>query len=67
MASCLWFVTDGVGIIDVFKDESSAEEKVEMYQDDPDYEYYGFYSIKFSEIKDYPEEYDFAHDRGFLD
>ncbi|MDC7228446.1 MAG: hypothetical protein PQJ61_16920 [Spirochaetales bacterium] len=67
MASKLWFVTDGVRLIGVFEDKESAKEKVEMYQDDPDYDYFCYYSISYDDLEDYPEEFDFAMKKGFLD
>ena len=60
MYSKLWFVSDGIGPIAVHKHRQSAEENIEMYKDEADYDYYGIYGIFIDHLDDYPEEYELA-------
>ena len=66
MARKLWFVTDGVSLVDVFLRESEAESEYMKFQDDPDFTYYEYYGIVIDELEDYPEEYDLALDQGLI-
>lgn len=67
MSGKLWFVTDGVNLIGVFKDREKAEKEKERYQDDPDYDYFDHYGIETRFLEDYPEEYDYALQKGLLE
>ncbi|MDC7225055.1 MAG: hypothetical protein PQJ60_15000 [Spirochaetales bacterium] len=66
MSEKLWFVTNGVSPIAVHKEESPAREELRRFADDPDFNYYSCYSLRISELDDYPEEYDLAYDKGVL-
>ncbi|MBI9104365.1 MAG: hypothetical protein JEY99_18255 [Spirochaetales bacterium] len=66
MSNKLWFVTDGVGLIQVCNDLQIAESVLSKYQDDPDFEYYSYYSINLNKIADYPQEFDMAREEGLL-
>ena len=66
MASKLWFVTDGVSLVDVFTREIEAEKEYLKFQDDPDFSYYEYYGLAIDELEDYPEEYDLALEQGYI-
>ena len=66
MARKLWFVTDGVSLIDVFQRRDDAEKEYLKYQDDPDFSYYDYYGVEIDELEDYPQEYDLALEEGFI-
>lgn len=67
MKNRLWFVTDGIKVLSVFDDRKSAQIDKERYQDDPDYIYFDHYSIDLSELNDYPDEFDLAIQKGFVE
>lgn len=67
MTTKLWFVTNGVQLIGVFKTKDEAEQKLSRYSDDPDFDYYSAYSLSYDELEDSPEEFDLAQDEGFID
>jgi len=62
----LWFLTDGVRILAVYSEEREAQQELEKYEDDPDYQYYQIYELDIDELEDYPDEYDLAMNEGFL-
>ena len=66
MSKRLWFLTDGVKLIDVFLKENEVESAYRKYEDDPDFAYYEYYGIDIDELEDYPEEYDLALAEGFI-
>jgi len=66
MSSKLWFVTDGANLLSVFDDRHDAERELEKYEDDPDFDYFDHYGISVDELEDYPDEYDFAQENGFI-
>lgn len=66
MAKKLWFLTDGVKIVDVFQEKHEVESSYKTFQDDPDFNYYDFYGIEINDLEDYPEEYDYAIGEGFI-
>jgi hypothetical protein len=63
----LWFVTNGVSPTAVFNEKARAEEELNRFIDDPDFDYYSCYSLRIVELDDYPEEYDLAFDKGILE
>ena len=67
MNTKLWFVTDGIRVIGVFNDDQTAKKEKERFQDDSDYEYYDHYEIGTKDLEHYPDEYDLALQKGFLD
>ncbi|MDC7219252.1 MAG: hypothetical protein PQJ59_04885 [Spirochaetales bacterium] len=67
MSDKLWFVTNGVSPTAVFIEKARAEEELNRFTDDPDFEYYSCYSLRIAELDDYPEEYDLALERGVID
>ena len=66
MTNKLWFLTDGVNLVDVFLRKSDAEEEQSKYKDDPDFPYYDYYDVDIDELEDYPDEYDFALKEGYI-
>ena len=66
MSKKLWFVTDGVGLIDVFMRKNEAEDEYMRYKDDSDFMYYEYYGLDIDELEDYPAEYDLALEQGLI-
>ncbi len=66
MARKLWFVTDGVSLVDVFIRKNDAEREYLKFQDDPDFAYYEYYGLDVDELEDYPQEYDLALEEGYI-
>ncbi|MDC7126366.1 MAG: hypothetical protein PQJ46_12415 [Spirochaetales bacterium] len=66
MGKTLWFLTNGVSLVDVFTRKTDAESEYMKFQDDPDFDYYEYYSLDIDELEDYPEEYDLALEQGYL-
>lgn len=66
MSKKLWYVTDGVNLVDVFLRKNDAEEEYLKYKEDPDFMYYEFYGLDIDELEDYPQEYDLALDQGLI-
>jgi len=66
MGSRLWFVTDGVGVLGCFAAEIAAEEYMEQFCDDDDYNFYEYYSIRLNDLEDYPDEYELAAEEGLV-
>lgn len=66
MSKRLWYLTDGVKLVDVFLRETEAESEYHKYEDDPDFAYYEYYALDIDELEDYPEECDLAMEQGFI-
>ena len=67
MSSTLWFLIQDDEIVDVYEDRDIAlEEKVFLKEDNP-LDKIVLRSIGMAELKNYPDEYDFAKDRGMCD
>ncbi len=66
MTGKLWFVTDGVSLVEVFLRKNDAEREYQKFQDDPDFAYYDYYGIDVDELEDYPDEYDLALETGLI-
>ena len=67
MHSDLWFVTDGVRVISIFDNRKDAEREMGRYEDDPNYQYYDYYSVDVDDLEDYPDEFEMALEQGYLD
>ena len=66
MKSILWFITNGIAPVSVHKSESDAEEELQIYEDDTDFDFFKIYSLRISDLEDYPDEYDLAEEYGFV-
>jgi hypothetical protein len=66
MGSSLWFVTDGITVLGCFETEIAAEEFMEQFCDDADYNFYDYYYIQLNDLEDYPDEYALAEDEGLV-
>ncbi len=60
----LWFLTQNDVIVDVFDDRDiAAEERIYLKEDNPLDDIF-VHSIRLNEIADYPDEFDFAREKG---
>jgi len=63
----LWFLTQNDEIVDVYDDRDIAmEERIYLKEDNP-LDTITIQAIGLEELNNYPDEYDFAKDRGFVD
>lgn len=67
MASTLWFLIHDDELVDVYDDRDIAlEERIFLKEDNP-LDDIVIRSIGMAELQNYPDEYDFAQERGMLD
>lgn len=67
MASKLWFLIQEEELVDVYDDRDIAlEERMFLKEDNP-LDDILLRSIGMAELQNYPDEYEFALERGFVD
>jgi len=67
MPKKLWFLTQNDEIVDVYDDKDIAmEERIYLKEDNP-LDDITIQAIGLEELTNYPDEYDFAKDRGLID
>ncbi|MDA3957220.1 hypothetical protein [Oceanispirochaeta sp.] len=63
----LWFLTQDDELVDVYDDRDIAtEERIYLKEDNP-LDTIRLHSIGIAELSNYPDEYEFAQERGLLD
>jgi hypothetical protein len=66
MKNRLWFVTNGVSLVNVHLSEKDAQAEYDSYAAEEDFEFYDVYSLLIDDLDDYPDEMDLAIEYGYL-
>ena len=67
MTSKIWFLEQNDEIVGAYEDqEIAAEERIYLREENP-VDKVNMYSLGLWELKNYPDEYEFAEEQGLLD
>lgn len=66
MCNKLWFLTQNDMLLDVYEEEENAFEKQFFFKEENCSDNFSIFSVNSTEIAKYPNEFDFARDRGLL-
>jgi hypothetical protein len=63
----LWFISENGELINVFSDRDRAQEERFYLKEENPLEKYKLYEIPVDELEEFPDEYDFALQSGYLE